>query len=305
MRGDTWVNVLARCAGDESPQVVGAVVDGWEKVRRVLVSGAGKGTFLLATRRLLRPALDRIGMRAKRGEPEAVKLLRPGLLSALAVHGNDAEVLAWADQAARTYLADPARVDGTVAGAALNLAARRGDDSLFTLYQRRFETTRIPAERARLLAALGHFRRPELIERALDYSLGGPLRPQELMVIPREIAAESDMHADRVWTWYRRRAHEIVAPRLPPWYVPFLPHIAACCIEYRIEEAHAFFTLVVAMPPGTEEEVAKLADGIRDCVELRRRESGNVAKALGQLATGRPAPPSAPAGGAAESGGRP
>jgi hypothetical protein len=125
------------------------------------------------------------------------------------------------------------------------------------------------------------------------------------MVIPREIAAESDMHADRVWQWYRRFAHEIIAPRVPPWSVPFLTHIAACCLEYRIEEARAFFTLTVAMPAGTEEELAKLADGIRDCAELRRRESGNVARALGQLATGRAAPSSAPARGAAESGGRP
>lgn len=305
VRGDTWVDVLARFAADESPQVVGAVVDGWTKIRRVLVSGAGEGSFLLATRRLLRPALDRIGMRAKRDEPDAVKLVRPGLLSALAVHGNDSEVQAWADQAARAYLADPARVDGTLAGAALNLAARRGDDSLFARYRRGFESTKVPAERARLLTALGHFRRPELIESALHYSLAGPLRPQELMVIPREIAAESDMHADRVWQWYRRPAHEIIAPRVPPWSVPFLVHIAACCLEYRIEEARAFFTLVVAMPAGTAEELAKLADGIRDCAELRRRESGSVARALGRLATGRVAPSSPPAGGAAESGGRP
>jgi alanyl aminopeptidase len=302
--GDTWVRVLARFAGDESPEVVGAVVEGWEKIRRVLVSGAMEGSFLLATRRLLRPALDRFGLRPARGEPDAVKLMRPGLLAALAVHGNDDEVQAWADASARTYLADPARVDGTVAGAALNLAARRGDDSLFARYRRRFETTKIPAERARLLTALGHFRAPERIERALDYTLAGPLRPQELMVIPREIAGESDMHADHVWTWYRRLAHERVAPRIPPWFVPFLPHIAACCLEHRIEEARAFFGLTVAMPPGTGEELAKLADGIRDCAELRRRESAAVARALAQIAGSRPAPASAP-GGAAESGGRP
>src|SRR5262249_12874085 len=80
-------------------------------------------SYALAVRRMLRPALKRVGMQKTRGEADAVTLMRPGLLNALGVYGMEKEVLDWARPAARRYLAHPDSVETSVVGAALNLAA--------------------------------------------------------------------------------------------------------------------------------------------------------------------------------------
>jgi alanyl aminopeptidase len=198
-------------------------------------------------------------------------------------------VRAWARGAARAYLARPADVDPSLAGSALEIAARDGDDSLFQAYVAHFEATKIPAERNRYLTALGAFRRPELVEKALAYALAGPLRPQELLVIPRQIGLEDDAHRDHVWEWFKGNYARIVA-RVPPFFVSQLTMLANGCDEARIEDARTFFTVLVHAPTGTTEELAKVSDSIRDCAALRRREGSSVLKGLNEILTARTAP---------------
>jgi ERAP1-like protein len=65
----------------------------------------------------------------------------------------------------------------------LYLTALQGDRALFDEFLQRFESAKTPGDRQRFLAVLGSFRDPDLVERALRYSLTGPLRPQEVVVI--------------------------------------------------------------------------------------------------------------------------
>ena len=141
---------------------------------------------------------------------------------------------------------------------------------------------KVPAERARYLDALGCFRNNVLIGKSLAYVLSGPLRPQELLTIPRNMA-ENEGLKDYVWRWFKQN-YDAIASRVPPFYVASLPHAADCCTASRIEDARSFFLVWNKPPPGTEEELAKVTDSIRDCVELRHREGPAAARILQQLA---------------------
>lgn len=282
LHGDAYVRVLARFASDPSPDVVSAAIDGLDRVRRTFVTPSIEGSYLLTVRNVLRPALDRFGMAKARDEGEPVSLLRPSLLAMLGNDGNDPAVRAWARTTALTFLATPDRVDPAVSSAALEIAARTGDDSLFEACRARFEATKIPAERGRFLLALGSFRRPDLIEKALAYALAGPLRPQEILVIPTTVG-ENDALRDRAWDWFKANYRTIVA-RVPPFFISQLTSVANCCDEARIADAHAFFTVLNEPRTGTEAELTKVADSIRECAELRRREGPAVASALSTLA---------------------
>jgi hypothetical protein len=219
--------------------------------------------------------------------------MRPNLLAALGVRGRDPEILAWGRLTARRYLEHPDSVDGSVVGTALNLAARDGDLALFEEYRTRFETTRIPSERARFLVALGNFRSVELLEKALDYALSGPLRPQEVLTIPRTLVDNEELR-DQRWRWMQRN-HQAIVEKVPPFSVPGLTGFAKCCDEPRIEEANSFFTRPDNDLPGTKEELAKVTDSIRDCAGLRRREAQAVVRYIHQVVRGGPATSAAPA----------
>ena len=284
--GDEYLRTLTRFSEDPAPEVVTALIAGLKKVHDTFVTPDLRGSFALTVRKVLRPALRRVGMSRAPGEPEPVSLMRPNLIAMLGVHGYEKEVLDWGRRAARTYLAHPDSVDPSLVGTALELAARDGDLTLFETYRTRFETTKVPSDRARFLSALGHFRSGDLVERALDYSLTGPLRPHEMFTIAVNMQENEELK-ERVWRWFRAGYRKLVF-KIPPFYRPELPRFATCCQGLRIDEARQFFSLPETDFPGTREELAKVLDQIQDCVTLRDREGPSMARYLMQYAQGRP-----------------
>jgi alanyl aminopeptidase len=293
LHGDEYLRALGQFADDRQPEVVSALIAGLDKVNDAFISLNLAQTYAMTVRKMLGPALKRFGTSRVKGEAEPVSLMRPNLLAALGVRGREPEILAWGRLTARRYLDHPDSVDASVAGTALNLAARDGDLALFEEYRTRFETTQIPSERTRFLTALGNFRSGELVDKALDYALSGPLRPQEILTIPRNLADDEELK-ERSWRWLQRN-HRTIVEKVPPFYLSSLPTFAMCCDERRIEEATSFFSSPETNLPGTHEELAKVTDSIRDCARLRRREGPAVARCMIQLARGGTATGAAPA----------
>jgi len=275
--GDGYLRTMERFTDDPAPEVVSALIAALDKVYATFITPDLYTAFGITVRRMLEPSLKRFGIAKSRGEPEAVSLMRPGLFAALGVYANEREILDWARLAARRYLAHPDSVDASLAGAALNLAARDGDLRLYEAYRLRFESTKIPSERARFLAALGHFRNAPM-ERALAYALSGPLRPQEIFTIPQNIA-ENDELKTTVWHWFRA-GYRVIVKRIPPFYLPDLPGFARGCDTRLSEEARAFFSSPGTNLPGTQEELAKVIERNTDCVGLRERQAVPVASYL-------------------------
>jgi len=280
--GGEFLGTLESFTDDPSPEVVSSLIARLDKVHDTFIVPGLRGSFAATVSRMLRPSLERFGIARSRGEPEAVSLMRPALLSALGVYAEDREVLDWARRAARQYLARPTSVDPSVAGAALKLAARDGDAPLFEDYRLRFESAQIPSERARLLVALGHFRDSALVERALDYALTGPLRPQEILTIARNVAETEELKF-RVWRWFAA-GHEAIVKRIPPFYLPELPWFARCCDVRRVTRASVFFETPAANFPGTREEMAKVLERSKDCARLRHRQGAAVGTYLNRPA---------------------
>ena len=272
--GDEFLRTLEQFTDDPAPEVVSSLIARLDKVHDTFIVPDLRRPFAGMVSRMLGPSLKRFGIARSRGEPEAVSLMRPGLFAALGVYADDREILDWARLAARRYLAHPDAVDASVAGAALKLAARDGDSLLFEDYRLRLESTQIPSERARFLVALGHFRNSALQERALDYAVTGPLRPQEILTIPYNVA-ETDELKLRVWRWFTSN-HQVIVKRIPPFYLPDLPWLARCCDARRVQRSRVFFDNAAANFSGTQEELAKVIERTYECARLREHQGPAV-----------------------------
>ncbi len=293
IRGDEYLTALGHFAGDEEPLVVSSLLDGLEGVKMAFVPGDLEDAFALYVRRMLAPAVERYGMKARPGEDEAVSLLRPELMSWMGDEGRDAATLEHAESLARTYMKDPSSVDPALAAVVLKLAAIRGDRQLFEEYRKRFETTDSPADRQRYLNACGYFRDPALVEEALRYSLEGPLRQQEIFTISsglQETAAGRQRRFKYVTDNYGA-----IKSRVPEMMLGFMPWFAAGCEAERLDPARAFFSRPGHDAPGTSTTMAKVTDQVTDCAALRRREGETVRAYLSKLTL---------AGGNAEGGSR-
>jgi alanyl aminopeptidase len=276
LAGDAYVGLLETFAADPDPHVVATVVDGLVNVRRTFYGGQDDAAFAAFVRRTLRPALERIGASPRSGESDAVASLRPSLLDALAREGQDGTVLDAMEALAKAYAADPASVDPSIAGSAIELSALRGNATLFELYRARFEGAANPADRSRYLASLGSFSDPVLAKRALDYVFVGPLRPQEAFAIPRALGREPRTQ-DLTWAWMTDH-YDVIRKNTPQDFIVFMPYFAAGCSTARLDAAKAFFSVPEHDPPGTARELAKVVEGVEDCVRLNAREGEAVRK---------------------------
>jgi len=282
IRGDQYVTILAAFSGEESPVVLSALVSAMGRIRATFVTEPLEDAFGAALRRVLGPALRHYGIDRARGEAEAVSLVRPQLLVWLGEEGNDEAVLSHAEGLAHAFLKDRASVDPSVVEEVLRLAALNGGMALFEEYRRKFESTTAPGDRFPLLSALGSFRDPALRERALRYTLTGPIRPHEIFWISTAMSRDL-RNLDQVWAWWQAN-YDAAAARMPPDYSVYIPYAAGGCSEERIRQGEAFFADPKHSPPGTLKELAKVAEGVRDCVGLRAREGEAVSRALTELA---------------------
>lgn len=151
--------------------------------------------------------------------------------------------------------------------------------ALFNAYKEKFESAEIPAVRSRYLSALGSFRDPKIQDEGLTYALSGALRPQELFALGQGMGGSGDAGRDKLFNWMTENYDAIMA-KVPPMFASFMPFFASGCSAERLAAAEAFFGTPERANPGTEKQLAKVAEGVDQCVGLREREGAAVANYL-------------------------
>ncbi len=279
MPGDTYLRVLETLATDEEPAVVGAVLDGMQKVKAAFITPEVEPAYAAYVQRALAPAVARFGLARRTGEKESVSFIRGRLLGMLADEGRDTRARAYGDSLTQAYLVDASSVEPSLAFTSLQIAALKEDPALWETYRERFEKAANPGERRNFLAALGSFRSPPLREKTLDYALAGPLRPQEILAVPRAVAASSEEGQEAQFQWATKN-YDAIVKRVPPMFAVFMPLVGSGCNGERLASTQSFFADPSHAPPGTEKELAKVTESVEDCMKLRAREGPRVREFL-------------------------
>jgi len=123
-------------------------------------------------------------------------------------------VLAEASARCERYLADRRSLEPNLADTVVALGARAGDSARFDAFFAAAEAARTPQERRRLLLALGDFREPALIQRALALTLTETVGTQDVAILlVRMIGNPAAREA--TWEFVKRRWPKL-RRRLPP-----------------------------------------------------------------------------------------
>jgi len=116
--------------------VVDELSERLEYIAKYLVTDSDREGYQSWLQNLLRPAAKELGWKPYPGESDDRKILRAQILYTLGHAGGDSQVLADASQLAQQALADPASVDGTLAGTVFALAAQNGGASFYDKLRR-------------------------------------------------------------------------------------------------------------------------------------------------------------------------
>lgn len=272
--GGEYLATLRNLATATEPEIISAVVSELAGICPEMAGENLRDEFAAYIRLTLAPALERYGLSPVEGEPEDEAALRPSLFMLLGNRGRDAEVRALARRLAGSYMNDPKSVDPSLITAALVVAAIDGGEEYFEECRRRYESSDVPAEKARYLAALASCSSPELEDAALQYALSGPVRPNDLFTITRGVGRDEE-GAERVYTWFTANYDEITA-RFPEGYKAMMPYMASGCSEDRLNRALEFFSVPEHRTDGIDANIARVKDGVMACVNLRERERASV-----------------------------
>ncbi len=278
LRGDDALDVLVGFGGDPAAEVTTGLLAGLSKFRNTFSSPETDEALAQLGRHLLRPALDRIGLEERPGEPETDTALRPPLVRALGSWAADEEVAAHCRRRVDEYLVGAWPADPGLLGTQLWIAARDGDAARWEAYRDRFETASVPADRSRFLSALGGFTDPALRERSLAYIFEGPLQMQELFSIPVSMNDGAET-ADFLLDWYLDQWGRW-EERLPRASLAQIASAGGGCSQERLRRVEEFFAQPEHDVPGLERRLGRVREQVGDCLALRDREGERVAEWL-------------------------
>lgn len=278
-----FLSLATKLKDDQSAAVTESVIGGirtmWFRVAATPEERKQLSEWVVAT---YRPRLEGMG-EPKAGETPEQQELRADLFGLVGGIGQDPKVIEESKKIATAYLADPASVNGTLAHAAINVAATHGDAAFFDLLQKTAETSKNPIIASSALYDLARFKNAELMQRALEYAASGKVRNQDAVAL-FEIALQSPNTQDKAWQYIEQNWPKVKA-QFTTWAGGSLvSSTAAFCSTEKGEQVKDFFTTHKVAASGSA--LMRSQNAIHDCVDLRAEQSANLQQWLDSNSSG-------------------
>ncbi len=216
-----------------------------------------------------------LGIEPKAGDSEDTRLLRTNTVPLFADVAEDAALLAEAQRLAVRWLENHDSVDASVARSALHLAAERGDAALFERMHGAARATADRRELEMLLSALGSYRDPALLSRALQLSLTAEFEPRDSIGIVR--AAMDDRHTRRAALDFVEKNYDALVKSLPPT-IParMVSWVNGFCDAGSRKEIADFFASRMEKQEGGARNLRQTLEHIDLCIAFKARQQSSA-----------------------------
>ncbi|KAL7752420.1 hypothetical protein RI367_001954 [Sorochytrium milnesiophthora] len=131
-------------------------------------------------RQVFGPHAHKIGLTPQQSDTPVTKLLRPLLVGQVGHSGDERIVHESRKLYERLIMNDTSAIISDLYDTVLGITVANGGEEEFNQTVRLFETTQDNDLRLAALSALGHTKKPELIQRLLEFSLSESVRPEDI-----------------------------------------------------------------------------------------------------------------------------
>jgi tricorn protease interacting factor F2/3 len=152
----------------------------------------------------------------------------------------------------------------------MQAGALQGNQATLTWFQNRFETSESEHDRMNVLTALGCFRDPDLIRKAMDYTLENV--PDRNKFIPVTVLSSNPHAISDLWGWYKESLQRLETFH-PLLYERVIASITPLGGLYAADEVTAFFEAYVRQSPQFKEVVALSLEKLEINQGMRERNS--------------------------------
>ena len=259
-------------------------------IKDVLATADQRPRVAAAIRTLYAPMAAKLGLDTNTDfdtrHPAAASLMRPTVVTAVAVHGGDSALRGQLRERADAILAAPTApaMDPTLMGAALSVAVE--DDGARTVAKilARLKTERDATMRQRLLGALTNSRDPELIAQVRALTFDPAIRVNEVPTLVYGLMRERET-LDGTWTWFKQN-FDAISARTPPGGRGGLVGIGALfCTAKQRDDYNRFFRGRIKNLTGAPRVFASTLERIEACIGLAEAQRPKLGKALAALSS--------------------
>jgi alanyl aminopeptidase len=282
--GGITVEAIATFVRDADAEIAQEAVQELGAALRIFVHPGNRGAVSVALQRVLNPVANRIGWAAQPGEPATAAALRSALLVLLGEMADDPGAIEAArDVTRRVFAGDTIDPELRIAG--LRVSAAHGDRALFDALLRRIASELTPTERREMMATLGSFRQPGLVDLALAFALSEQVKSTEIGSIPFELA-RTEENRSRVVDWVIQHYDELVK-RVPELHFGRLITIADGNDPALAKRFYDFLLDPARVTPAAIKQARLVSERVAVRAALRTREQAAVEAALAGLGAPR------------------
>jgi aminopeptidase N len=265
-----FLAISEKAASAAEPVVVTSLVEQLFALDDLYKNQPGQPAFRAFARRILGPALARVGWDKRPGEPDNVAVLRRDLLVALGQF-DDPAVVTEARRRFAGLLADPNSLTGTARLTVLGIVAAHADaatwDQLHALAQKDSDVT----DRTRLYASLGEAHDPALADRALALAMTSEPSATDA---PDIISAVARNDPDKAWDFIVAHRAEVDRMLEPTSRTTYFTTVASGSADPEMPgKLEAFAKTAPASAHGEVEKALSAIQVRREVVQKRLPEA--------------------------------
>ena len=265
----SYLDLVAQLKAERQRQVWGTVLPDLEYVNDTLIGDQDREQFRQFVRGLLKPAYADL---SNATNPEQ-KALRADLFGVLGLVGRDPQVLAEGKQITLKALQDPASVDPLLIGNALPIAATQGDEGLFNQIVDKLKSTTDQILRSRDMAALAHFEKPELVQKALELGVSGVIRNQDSTWYISAFLRNPETRPI-AWKFIQARWSDVEKTFTTSSGATLVASTGQFCNADAASNVSVFFKIHPV--PASERSLRQALERINSCVDLKKLQESNL-----------------------------
>ncbi len=233
-----------------------------------LLDAKNMPSFESYVRSRLSGTLAKFGWSTRPHESDLVRSARAQVIGALGTIGQDQPTIAEARRQFNIYLTDPKKVEPDLLDPIFRIVAFNGDEKVYQKLDVLWRTAKTPEERVRTIMALPYFRKTELIDRTLKFSLGNEIRLQDAPRLMGNIL--STPHGRQLGFKFIKQNFSTIKKRFP---TPSVPHVVSSlesmCTQQEEQELRQF---VAATPiPAGRKPIQQAMERVHNRVSFRAR----------------------------------
>ena len=273
----TYLDLISAVNQDAQHTVVVMYEPMLERIHNYLLEPTQAGPFRAWVRSNFQPMMAKIGWTPAPNETSDTHTLRSNLIFILGVIGEDQETIRQSTQLAEQYLKSPDSVDPSMAGAALGVAARFGNEALFDQYVAAMRQMHAPEQYYNIVDALTRFRGQKLIDRMLEMTVSDEIRNQD----SARLIADEFLGADNrniTWDWVKANWPAVEKKITMSSGAAIVGATRTFCSKEMRDDVQSFFT--EHKVPSAERALKQSNEAIDRCIRWRPQSQTQLANWL-------------------------